>query len=271
MKRERDIAQLEAVGAAWSDASQAEGVLLAGHGRQSEVSLAEFTFMGAHPQNSVLFIGKSGDNLQALAAHPGIVVIVKSGDRFYPAVTTVTQKSSAAERGLGFTRVPVAINPTAPELSGGVLAKLKELQAQQDERTGSTAYDVSSARKDVAGHGGAALLRVRDTLSGRDSDWSSHASHDLARQTGGFALGVARAGLYSQRVDGRVVDLPAPLYGALPEHPMFIYSEALNRAVGEAVGGLSPEQTAIAAGIVAVSSVTEQPERMVVQQLMRGF
>ena len=265
----RNPNQLADVAGNWAAAASLEGITPAGHGMVGEIDLSEFNFAGVHPQNKEELIGYSAQNEQALAKHPGLVVMVQSGEQFFPAVTTVVRRDDLREPG--FTRVPVPVDPVAPELSGGVLGKLKELQAQQDQRTGSAAYDSRRDTVDVAGHGGAFLLRVRDQLSGKQSSWTAHDSHVLAQNSGGFGIGIAAAGLYRQRMDGRIGDLPPPVRGSLRDHPLFIYSGRLDQAVRDAVGGVPPEAAAVAGGIVSVSSLTERPTEVVTGQLVRGL
>lgn len=247
----------------WNTQVVREGLDPAGHGERPAGAREPLNFVGNHPQNPDVKIGTVAANRQTLPKYAGTVVLVQNGDKFYPAVVTM-------QRGaVGFTRVPVAVQePASPELREGVAEKLKELRAQQDYRTGNAIYDRPGSATDVAGHGGAGLLAVRDKLAGKSSVFTAHSSHALANQTGGFGVGIAAKGLYARNHKGREIVMAPPVYEPATDGMMFAYSPVLDRAVDRAVAEeLSPEAVAVASGAAAVASLLEKPVDVIISNL----
>ena len=215
-----------------------------------------------HPSDASVVVAHVGPNKNAFMQKPGSVVVVpqvSNGDTvFYAGIVTYRPAVSGAESALGFTCLPVTIDPLGPEpLSRGMAMRIKDLTAQQDGLTGTEALDRvgQDSKTDITGHGGAALLVVKGTQQ------SQHGAHAIAKGPG-FGVNIAAAGLYHYG-PGRG-ELARPIYVTAADVPLIVINPTLQHVVDTSTP-LDAPTLSMASGLDAVSSATGQPTNRIAE------
>lgn len=262
---QRNLRQLEDVAGGVAERLQREGVLLPGLAPEvGRFKALTDVAVGTHPNNpTVSLIPTTALTAEIARAAQGATVLVLRNNggksEFWPGIIRLSSRGEVS-----VTALPVAVpNPAFPEISDGVKTKLKELTALQHRDSATARLDERNL-VDVGGHGGAALLQVRDNNTSLGSD-THNLAHSVSEATGGVGVKLAQQRLYQFRNKfGQIVSLPDPvdIPVAQLEGGFVSYSGKLDTDVSETIQ-MAPEMLAMASGVVAVASVTEQPPEKV--------